>query len=447
MRVRAKKLLFLGGCVVAMLVLPAAAQAASVRLVDQTDERSGITSSEVVYDATPGEANRVDAAYDGTRFVTVTDAVAITPGRGCTRPNPAVPTSARCEITAEGGSAGITVNAGDGNDFARVTGDAGSLRGGDGNDELIVLGDRASDFTGGPGNDHIVGGDGFDVIDEGASASGSDFIEGGGGDDQVLYSHRRNKIHADLSGDAGDGELGENDRIARDVETLVGGHADDRLTGNSGPNALLGGGGSDILEGAGAADLLAAGDSEFGPSRSHTHDRLNGGSGRDELLGSAGPNRLSGGGGADEIAAAGGNDRISDRDGKLDAISCGRGRDRVRLDGFDFTTDRCERISRSFSPAGVPMALELSSNSRRRALVKVGCPSDAPRVCHGRVVIKRGRRGLGSRKFRVRHGHTKEVVVAVPASATGKRVRVTVRSLDRLGRIRTVSSRFTLAAF
>src|ERR671923_55769 len=214
-------------CLAAALALPASAGAATVRLEDEFDQRSNTTSQEVVYDALSGEANDLRATYDVSRFYSLTDPAGITPGRGCTRPNPLDATRARCEVTAGGGTSGITVNGGDGNDIVR--------------------------------------------------------IDGGGGDDE----------------------------LAAQLDT-------------------------------------------FEPGRQRSRDRIRGGSGRDTIGGSAGSNRLSGGPSPDLLHAGRGNDRISARDGRPDRIACGRGRDRARLDGFDYFADRCERVRRSFLPAAVP---------------------------------------------------------------------------------------------
>lgn len=71
------------------------------------------------------------------------------------------------------------------------------------------------------------------------------------------------------SGDADDGESGENDDIHEDVENLIGGSAGDTLTGNSVSNSLTGGGGADNLSGgvgggtcASDVDVLTGGDGD-----------------------------------------------------------------------------------------------------------------------------------------------------------------------------------------
>lgn len=447
MRVRALKRSLLGCCLaVSLLALPAGAQAATVRVEDHFDDRSSTTTQEVVYDAAPGEVNRLQVRLAQSRFVGLIDSAGITPGRGCRRLENN-PTRALCELTAQDDFdfGGITVNAGDQDDSVRLFDLGGTLRGGAGNDELIG-GPSSNFFEGGPGFDEMSGGADRDFFEEGSSPKGPDHISGNDGEDVVTYSGRRHKIHADLQGDADDGEIGERDRIDDDVENLVGGRADDRLTGNRVQNTLIGEGGSDLLKAAGGDDELWAND-EFGNSRRRTRDRLDGGSGRDTLNGSEGANRLSGGPGPDIVFGEGGNDRIRDRDGRIDRIQCGRGRDRASLDGFDFFADRCERVRRSFLPAGIPLSLDASSDRGGTALVEVGCPRDGPRVCHGRVVLRRGGRMLGSNKFAARRGHAKDVAVRLPPGLSGGAVSVTVRSHDALRRIRVIRAALELPPF
>ena len=435
-------------CLAAALALPASAGAATVRLEDEFDQRSNTTSQEVVYDALSGEANDLRATYDGSRFYDLTDPAGITPGRGCTRPNPLDATRARCEVTAGGGTSGITVNGGDRNDIVRIDGVGAILRGGDGNDALLGP-DFGSRFEGGKGDDLMIGGDSTDLFEEGPARNGADAMRGSGNVDEVSYRKRRGKIRADLQGDRDDGEPGERDQIDDDVEDLTGGRANDRLTGNVVDNTLRGGRGSDVIDGGGGDDELAAQLDTFEPGRQRSRDRIRGGSGRDTIGGSAGSNRLSGGPSPDVIHAGRGNDRISARDGRLDRIACGRGRDRARLDGVDYFADRCERVRRSFLPAAVPLDLGSSGRHGGTAFVEVGCPRDAPRRCRGRVLLE----DLGSRRFRIRHGRQRRIAIELPERSVpllrrgGATLDVIVRSLDARGRIREIETSLELPAF
>ena len=74
------------------------------------------------------------------------------------------------------------------------------------------------------------------------------------------------------------------------------------------------------------------------------NDRLFGGSGNDRVDGGPGNDRITGGGGADRLLGRAGRDFIDARDGRIDPIGCGKGRDRVRADRFDIIGIDCERI-------------------------------------------------------------------------------------------------------
>jgi Ca2+-binding RTX toxin-like protein len=423
-----------------------------VSLDDEFDGRSNTTTQEVVYTAAAGERNALVARYDGTRFYRLTDRVPITPGRGCTRPNPAQPTVARCQITADGGTSGITVNGRDGNDTVTVNGVGAVLLGGDGNDVLDGA-DFGNRFNGGRGNDTMRGGSSIDLFDEGGGPNGSDAISGGRGVDEVSYARRRGNVRADLQGDPDDGQRNERDRIGTDVEDLTGGRGRDRLTGSAADNSISGGRGTDIIKGGRGRDELAAQPDLFEPGRQRSRDRIDGGAGADTIGGSAGNNRIRGGAGPDAIYADRGRDRISDRDGQIDEIECGRGRDRVILDGFDFFADRCERVRRTFRPAGIPLGLSASDRRGGTAFLEIGCPRDAPRRCRGRAIIKDGPRTLGSDRFSIRRGRRGDAVMELPADTVGRLraggtiVDVTVRSRVRRGRIRVITAELELPAF
>jgi hypothetical protein len=93
-----------------------------------------------------------------------------------------------------------------------------------------------------------------------------------------------------------DGEAGELDRIMTDVESIMGGSGNDRLTGNTGGNYLSGGAGNDTL----------AGDD-----------------GNDILVGGAGVDAMFGNDGADALFAL---------DGEIDVVDGGPGSDSAQTD-------------------------------------------------------------------------------------------------------------------
>jgi hypothetical protein len=71
------------------------------------------------------------------------------------------------------------------------------------------------------------------------------------------------------------------------------------------------------------------------------NDRLNGGPGNDILSGDGGNDRIVGGPGLDRIDGGTGNDLILARDGEVDTIRCGPGKDRVIADRNDRVARDC----------------------------------------------------------------------------------------------------------
>jgi len=227
--------------------------------------------------------------------------------------------------------------------------------------------------TGGAGSDHLIGDAGSNVLDGGA---GADLIDGGGGNDYVSFAYRLSPVSASLStGTSSDGDS------FISIENLIGGWANDQLTGDDTANHLSGGAGDDLLAGLGGADVLDGGDgfdtviyqsapagmvvnlaagtdsdgdqlisieavtgSRFDDvltagndgstlNGSNGDDVLNGGTGNDVLRGGAGADTMAGGAGADRFVyasisdsgtAGGTRDRITDfsrSDGDLIDVS------------------------------------------------------------------------------------------------------------------------------
>lgn len=75
-------------------------------------------------------------------------------------------------------------------------------------------------------------------------------------------------------------------------------------------------------------------------------DRVRGLGGNDILFGGSGNDRVLGGSGEDTIVGGHGNDVVGARDGVVDQITCGPGRDRAVVDTRDRVARDCERISR-----------------------------------------------------------------------------------------------------
>jgi hypothetical protein len=139
------------------------------------------------------------------------------------------------------------------------------------------------------------------------------------------------------------------------------------------------------------------------------------GSGHDDtLIGGSGNDLLEGGVGEDAMLGGSGNDRIQSRDSFTDAISCGKGRDRLIADGLDYFGDRCERVSRSDRAGATVIDLLSSRAGGGTATVLVGCPRDAPRTCRGSVRIREGSRTLGTARFSVKRKRIGRARIRLP---------------------------------
>ena len=183
------------------------------------------------------------------------------------------------------------------------SGGADVLEGGAGNDAFTSGGDDETD--------RMLGGDGADTYDaygrwtqqQKTEPDGADVFEGGNGPDKVDYSSRTERVVVGLDDAAGDGQAGEDDRIAADVEAVTGGRGSDRIVGNGADNRLHGGtAGDDEIDGNAGQDLLYGG---FGYSYG----------------GGSGP--YVPGDGADTLRGGADQDTIHAREGAVDTVECG----------------------------------------------------------------------------------------------------------------------------
>ncbi len=232
------------------------------------------------------------------------------------------------------------------------------------------------DIWGGSDNDVLTGNDSNNAFDGGA---GADQFHGLGGEDLVDYSTRSQPVSASIDGVANDGEAGEGDNIATDIEDLRGGSGNDTLTGNSSDNMLDGGLGADQMTGGAGSDTVdysyrtepvtadlsgsPGNDGEAGEGDTIGADveSLIGGSGDDTLTGNAADGALLGGdgddtlvdpGGSDYIDGGDGDDDLQTRDGAADQDICGFGLDSVVGDAIDSVTDDCESVDGPPQPPG-----------------------------------------------------------------------------------------------
>jgi len=222
---------------------------------------------------------------------------------------------------------------GPGND--RITGSSGKnlLNGQDG-DDVLYGGPGPDSIYGGQGNDRMYGGDGADRLYAERTADGADFLSGGNGIDTVLYDRRTTGVTVTLDNHmADDGEAGEGDEIAGNVEDAVGGAGDDIMVAGYGPNDLRGGAGDDEIYG-GPGDDFRVGDDGA--------DSIFGEDGDDGVNGDYGDDILVGGAGSDNFDGNRGNDTIYNADGFADNVNCGTGKlDDAEPDPLD-TFQNCE---------------------------------------------------------------------------------------------------------
>jgi Ca2+-binding RTX toxin-like protein len=173
--------------------------------------------------------------------------------------------------------------------------DIEKILGGSGDDDI-----RANDvYTGGavfggPGNDTLRGDTGPDALwgEDGddllVESQGADYLRGGSGNDTYVVQANFDDLDGrdiSLDGVANDGTIGgaRQDNVYSDIENVIGGPGNDRLTGSSANNRLEGGDGDDTI-------LGLTGD-----------DTLLGGAGSDTLTDTQGTNSLDGGPGNDTI--------------------------------------------------------------------------------------------------------------------------------------------------
>ena len=150
-----------------------------------------------------------------------------------------------------------------------------TINAGAGNDTVCALGGNDG-ITGGLGNDHERGGVGNDTHQQGAVIDGADFLMGETGIDTVNYGARSAPLNVSMgSAIANDGQAGEGDNVHATIDNLVGGTANDVVSGNALANRISGLAGNDQLRG-------------------HTgNDTVIGGAGADRLFGEAGNDALN----------------------------------------------------------------------------------------------------------------------------------------------------------
>ncbi|MGI9657777.1 MAG: calcium-binding protein [Gaiellaceae bacterium] len=350
------------------------------------EEEAGINEIELIVDLNSGAQDRlvVRAPAVGTTLVAGDGGVALNDD------GDADVLSAGVEQVVLAGREGRDVLSGAG---GRGTGGAASvslrISGGPGDDaitggrvaDVLLGGAGRDDLSGASGDDILVGGQGADLeaggrgddlFRQGRQPDGNDLLFGQAGTDTVSYAARTGPVVVTIGVDADDGALGtlERDRVGSDVETVVGGAADDVLRApprSIAPYALFGGSGADILFGGAGDDLLNGGlgsdtvsyshsrsrvrvDLRAGAARGMGNDRLvgledvvgsrfgdllrgnaldnviDGWRGADQLRGRSGADSLVGGPGNDVLRGDAGNDEL-DGEAGADRLHGGPGND------------------------------------------------------------------------------------------------------------------------
>ena len=244
----------------------------------------------LVYQAAPGELNRVEVRIAAGRYVIRDTGATIRPAGFCERG------ADRHEVTcasvySDGDPVLIHVDLLDGDDHAlmdeqslpppdqfastdgtEVVGGSGDdvlaggdfIEGGSGRD-LIDAGIGADVVYGGSGDDRISGGPGRDGLD---GDDGADEIRGGDGSDYAGYGPYippRGPVSVTLDDLANDGAPGEGDNVASDVEDVIdlndepGSALQSTYIGNEQRNRLASKLGEDYLDGRSGIDRLSAG--------------------------------------------------------------------------------------------------------------------------------------------------------------------------------------------
>jgi WD40-like Beta Propeller Repeat/RTX calcium-binding nonapeptide repeat (4 copies) len=104
--------------------------------------------------------------------------------------------------------------------------------------------------------------------------------------------------------------------------------------------------GRDVIAAGAGDDTILAGDSTDYIRGEDGNDRIFGQGGGDHISGGNGNDRIVGGSGPDVIGGGAGNDVILVRDGTVDIVTCGLGRDTVYADRRDEVPARCEAVYR-----------------------------------------------------------------------------------------------------
>src|SRR5688572_2046671 len=256
-----------------LAILPAAASAATATADIRV--RNGVELGPVTFKAAKGERNDVTVTNDGGLLRMHDDNNRVRARGDCRQVNrhtalcPSTEDIAQIRLGNRNDRATVeslvTVFGGAGNDVLRGSSGDDRLDGERGNDTLHGLG-RGDDLTGGPGRDRVFGGSGDDDLFDGETdaQAAADLYRGGSSrdtrfqadiGDTIDYSKRWRALDIDLSRSRVN--FGRERDVVRGLESIVGGSAGDKLSGDGDDNWIDAGGGNDRIRGRGGDDLVS----------------------------------------------------------------------------------------------------------------------------------------------------------------------------------------------
>jgi Ca2+-binding RTX toxin-like protein len=356
-----------------------AAVLAAAALVLPAWAHAGLSTSRngtVQYAALKGEANDVSVTFNGASYLIHDAGARAYPGYGCRR---VTLNEVACDATNVWQ---VQVETRDLDDSVQLEVPVTAAADGGAGADALSGGSETDFLLGGDGADLLDGGDGWDYLFGGL---GSDELRGGPGIRDVAdYEDRAAAVTVTLDGARNDGEPGENDLVATDVEDVFGGSGSDTIVGDAGSNDLHGGAGDDLIDGGLGGDILSGDDGvdtlsyasrtnpvfaswtsycdsgEAGESDcvGQSIETIVGGSGDDVLSAYSkydGSATLDGGPGNDFLGASSyfatttllggdGDDTLQSVNGLADVDTCGNGTDSVSADTLDMVDADCENV-------------------------------------------------------------------------------------------------------
>ncbi|MGB8690675.1 MAG: calcium-binding protein, partial [Microcoleus sp.] len=195
--------------------------------------------------------------------------------------------------TIIGGFASDTILGGADNDSLSGIFSLGS--GGDGNDTIIASGN----FGTNPASITLEGGLGNDSLFGSSNPGVTNFMNGGAGNDTIIFGSTGDKLIGDFAGD---------DFISYSSVSFTFGSTTNIITDTLGNNFIDGGNGTDVFTTGDGNDVLFGREGDDTLNAGGGNDTLFGDVGNDYLIGGDGNDSLAGGAGADTLIGGSGDD-------------------------------------------------------------------------------------------------------------------------------------------